>query len=145
MRNPTEVLPDAVPALHSLLQSTRATGLPDATLDLVHLRTSQINGAAACVGPGVRGALDHGESEARLHALAAWRGASCFTAAERAALALAEHAARLADHPGAVPDAVWDDAAAHYDERQLAALVLMIGATHLFNRLDVITLDAITP
>ncbi len=62
--------------------------------------------------------------------MAAWREAPYFTEAERAALALSEAATRLADRPDPVPDAVWDEAAKHYDERGLAALVLMIGMTN---------------
>ncbi|MFF1377218.1 carboxymuconolactone decarboxylase family protein [Streptomyces sp. NPDC058308] len=139
MRSPTEVLPDVAPTLQILLESTQTAGVPEATLGLVRLRTSQINGCAAGVGLGVRSALRNGETDERLHAVAAWRDTSCFTGAERAALALAEHTARLADRPDAVPDTVWDEAAAHYDERQLAAIVLMIGVTNLFNRLDVTT------
>ncbi|MEU6991861.1 carboxymuconolactone decarboxylase family protein [Streptomyces sp. NPDC046465] len=139
MRNPTEVLPDVAPTLQALLESTRTAGVPGATLELVHLRTSQINGCATGVELGVRNALGNGETDERLHAVAAWRDASCFTGAERAALALAEHTARLADRTDAIPDTVWDEAAAHYDERQLAAIVLMIGVTNLFHRLDLTT------
>jgi alkylhydroperoxidase family enzyme len=68
--------------------------------------------------------------------VAAWREAPWFTDAERAALALAEAITRLADRPDAVPDPVWDEAARHYDEPQLAALILWIATTNLFNRLN---------
>ena len=59
-----------------------------------------------------------------------------FTDAERAALALTEAATRLADRPGAVTDDIWNEAAKHYDERQLGALVLMVGVSNFFNRIN---------
>ena len=80
-----------------------------------------------------------GEPDARINAVAAWRDASYFTEAERAALALTEAATRLADRSDPVPDDVWDDAARHYDEPQLAALVLAIASINTWNRLNVAT------
>jgi alkylhydroperoxidase family enzyme len=62
-----------------------------------------------------------------------------FTDAERAALALTGAAIRLSDRADPVPDAIWDEATRHYDEQQLAAMILMIGATNLFNRLNATT------
>jgi AhpD family alkylhydroperoxidase len=105
-------------------------------MELVHLRVSQINGCSACVAGGALGAKKAGETDERLFAVAAWREAPWFTDAERAALALAEAMTRLADRADAVPDAVWDEAARHYDETQLAALILWIATTNLFNRLN---------
>ncbi|MGW0531630.1 carboxymuconolactone decarboxylase family protein [Streptomyces sp. NPDC003032] len=139
MKNPAQVLPATVPAVQSLLETARSAGVPEATLELVHLRASQINGCGYCVDSGVRSAKKNGETDERLHAVAAWREARYFTDSERAALSLAEHATRLADRSDAVPDTVWDDAADHFDERQLAALILMIGMTNLFNRINVTT------
>jgi AhpD family alkylhydroperoxidase len=117
----------------------RKGGVPLATLALVHLRTSQVNGCSACVDSGARSAKKAGETDERLFAVAAWREMPYFTDAERAALALAEAATRLADRADPVPDEIWDQAADHYDEQQLAALILMIGVTNLFNRLNATT------
>jgi AhpD family alkylhydroperoxidase len=139
MKNPGMVLPDAMQAIQGLLKATGKGGVPQATLDLVHLRASQINGCSACVDSGARAARKAGESDERLFAVAAWREAPLFTDAERAALALAEAATRLADRADPVPDEIWDEAAGHYDEQALAALVLMIGVTNLFNRVNVTT------
>ena len=105
----------------------------------MHLRASQINGCSACVDSGARSARKAGETEERLATVAAWREAPYFSDAERAALALAEAATRLADRPDPVPDEIWDAAAAHYDEKGLAAIVLMIAVTNLFNRLNATT------
>jgi len=139
MANPGMVLPGAMPAIQQLLEASQAGGVPPATLDLVHLRVSQINGCSACVNGGTRSARKAGETEDRLALVAAWRDAPYFTDAERAALALAEAATRLADRPDPVPDQVWDAAAAHYDKKGLAAIVLMIAVTNMFNRLNATT------
>lgn len=137
MSNPTTFLPDANTGIQALIKATREGGVPRATLELVHLRASQINGCSFCVDSGARSARQAGETEERLFAVAAWREAPYFTDAERAALALAEAVTRLADRADAVPDAIWDEAARYYDERGLAAIILMIAVTNLFNRLNV--------
>jgi AhpD family alkylhydroperoxidase len=139
MPNPAMVLPGAMTAIQQLLQAPQAGGVPSATLELVHLRASQINGCSACVDGGTKSARKAGETEERLATVAAWREAPYFSDAERAALALAEAATRLADRPDPVPDEIWDAAASHYDEKGLAAIVLMIAVTNLFNRLNATT------
>ena len=139
MGNPAMILPDAMHAIGALLKATRQGGVPAATLELVHLRASQINGCSACVDAGARSAKKAGETDERLFAVAAWRETPYFTDAERAALALTEAATRLSDRADPVPDAIWDEATRHYDEQGLAALVLMIATTNLFNRLNATT------
>jgi AhpD family alkylhydroperoxidase len=139
MKNPAEVLPDAIKALQALAPAAYKGGVPPQTLALVHLRASQINGCSACVDGGIKHARKAGESDERLFAVSAWREAPYFSDAERAALALAEAETRLSERPDGVPDEVWDEAARHYDEPALAALVLWIGTTNLYNRLNVTT------
>lgn len=139
MTNPAMVIPDAMPAILNLVKATKKGGVPQKTLELVHLRASQINGCSFCVDMGARGAKKAGESDERLFAVAAWRETPYFTGAERAALALTEAATRLSDRSDPVPDEIWDEAAHHYNEQQLGALVLMIGLTNLFNRINVAT------
>ena len=136
MSNPATILPDATDAIQALLKATRKGGVPPAVLELVHLRTSQINGCSFCVDMGARSAKKAGETDERLFTVAAWRETPYFTDAERAALALTEAVTRLADQTDPVPDAIWDEAARHYDEQGLAALILMIATTNLFNRLN---------
>jgi AhpD family alkylhydroperoxidase len=131
--------PDTMNAIGTLLKATRKGGVPSATLELVHLRASQINGCSACVYGGATSAKKAGETDERLFAVAAWREAPFFTDAERAALALAEAATRLSDRADPVPDAIWDEAARHYDEQGLASLVLMIAITNFFNRINATT------
>ncbi|MDX6349635.1 MAG: hypothetical protein QOF84_4425 [Streptomyces sp.] len=139
MKNPAVVIPEAMEPILAIVKAAKKGGVPEATLELVHLRASQINGCGFCVDMGARSARKAGETEDRLFAVAAWREAPYFTDAERAALALAEAATRLADRADPVPDEIWDEAADHYDEQQLAALLLWIGVTNLFNRLNATT------
>ena len=138
MKNPAIVLGAFEPA-QALYQAAYTSGLDQATLELVHLRVSQINGCSACVDSGAKAARKAGETEERLATVVAWREAPYFSDAERAALALAEAATRLADRPDPVPDEIWDAAADHYDEKGLAAIVLMTAVTNLFNRLNATT------
>ena len=139
MKNPAMILPEAMPAIQALLAATEKGGVPATTLGLVHLRTSQINGCHACVEAGTCYARQGGESDERLFAVAGWRKARCFTDAERAALGLAEAVTRLSDQTDPVPDEIWNEAARHYNEPALAALVLSIATTNVFNRLNVAT------
>jgi len=139
MRNPATVIPEALTPILNVLKAAQSGGVPDKTMELVHLRTSQINGCSFCVDGGARNAKKKGETDERLFAVAAWREAPYFSDAERAALALAEAVTRLSDRPDPVPDAIWDEAAKHYNEKQLASLLLMIGVTNLFNRMNAAT------
>lgn len=139
MKNPAMVLPGAMQSIQGLMKATTQGGVPQATLELVHLRASQINGCSACVDMGAKQAKKAGETDERLFAVAAWREAPYFTDAERAALALTEAATRLSDRADAVPNEVWDEAADHYDEQGLAAIILMIATTNLFNRINATT------
>ncbi|MEU0411930.1 carboxymuconolactone decarboxylase family protein [Streptomyces griseorubiginosus] len=114
------------------------SGLPMTTQELVKIRASQINGCGFCLDMHTKEAAAAGETAQRLHMVAAWREAKVFTEAERAALELAEHGTRLADGSG-VSDEVWENAAKHYDEEQLLALVSLIAVINAFNRLNVMT------
>lgn len=129
---------DAMKAINLLYKAAHSAGVAPATLELVHLRASQINGCSACVDSGARSARKAGETDERLFSLAAWRETPYFTDAERAALALAEAATRIADRGDPVSDEVWDEATKHYTEPELAALSLWIATTNFFNRLNAI-------
>ncbi|MFE0102697.1 carboxymuconolactone decarboxylase family protein [Streptomyces sp. NPDC059009] len=124
-----------IAAHHALAGST----LPATTRELVMLRASQISGCAGCIDMHSKEAAAAGETSVRLSLVAAWREAKVFTDAERAALELAEEGTRIADAAGGVPDDVWANAAKHYDEDQLTALVTTIALINAFNRLNVIT------
>lgn len=136
MKNPAMILPDAMKGIQNLYKAMSQGGVPQQTLELVHLRASQINGCSACVHAGIHSAKEAGETDERLFAVAAWRETPYFTDAERAALALAEATTRLADRADAVSDEIWNEAAKHFDEKGLAAIIIMIATTNLFNRLN---------
>jgi AhpD family alkylhydroperoxidase len=114
------------------------TTLPTATLHLVEIRASQINGCSVCTDMHTKEAAHAGETPTRLNLVAAWRDATVFTEAERAALELAEQGTRIADGAGGVTDEAWASAAKHYDDDQLAVLVCAIAAINAFNRGNVI-------
>ena len=137
MNNPATFLPDASDGIQTMLKAVYKGGVPRKTLELVHLRASQINGCSFCVDSGARSAKKAGETDERLFAVAAWRETPYFTNAERAALALAEAVTRLSDRSDPVPDEIWEEAARHYDEKGLAAIILMIAITNLFNRVNI--------
>src|ERR1700754_3714345 len=131
--------PTAGKVLTSFMSAGRAlkeSPLPAATQELVALRVSQINGCAVCLDMHTKEAAAAGESPVRLNLVAAWREATVFTEAERAALELAEEGTRVADAAGGVRDEVWAAAAKHYDEDQLMALVVTISVINTYNRLN---------
>jgi AhpD family alkylhydroperoxidase len=137
--NPVVTIPDALKAFQGLGNAARQTDIPETTIDLVELRASQMNGCSICVDWHSRALKHAGERDERIYTVAAWRDAPYFTDAERAALALTEAATRIADRQGPVPDDVWEEAAAHYDEAQLAALVIAIASINAFNRVNAVT------
>lgn len=137
--NPAIVVPGALEALQALHKAISRVGVPPRTLELMNLRASQINGCGVCAVQHPKIARKLGETDDRLFAVAAWRDAPFFTDAERAALALTESLTRIADSGDPVPDEIWDEAARHYDEQELAALVLSIAGINVWNRVNVAT------
>jgi AhpD family alkylhydroperoxidase len=137
--HPALTVPGAMKALQQLDGAIKQAGVPATTHYMLQLRASQINGCSGCVDIHFRELRAAGEPDVRINTVAAWRDTPYFTDAERAALALTEAATRLADHPDPVPDEVWDEAARHYDDAQLAALVLSIASINTWNRMNVTT------
>ena len=134
--NPATLLPDVNPAIQQLIKAAHTGGAPEKVLELVHLRASQINGCSFCVDWGWRLGRQSGVSDEQLFTVAAWREAPYFDDAERAALDLAEHATRLADRSDPVPDHVWNAAAEHFTDEQMASIVLWVAVTNMFNRVN---------
>lgn len=138
LKNPAMLVPEAMQPLQALGALMRNSPVPASIIGLVHLRASQINGCAVCLDLHRRH-MKGDETEERLFALPAWREAPFFTDPERAALALTESITRLSESEDRVPDAVWNEAARHFDERQLASLVISITTINTFNRINVAT------
>lgn len=140
IKNPAQLLPEIKDALVALGTKINADGvIPEPTMELLHLRVSQLNGCAWCLNMGLSNARKVGISDEQLIVLAGWPESPEFSDAEKVALDLAEHITRLADRTDPVPDAVWDAAAQHYDEKQLSVLVTWVGVTNLYNRVNVST------
>jgi len=139
MNHPVMVVPAAMEALQTLSKAVGKTGVPFATLKMVELRASQINGCSFCVDMHSRELRKAGESEERIATAAAWREAPWFSDAERAALALTEALTRIAYRPESVTDEIWAAADKHYDESQLSGLLLEIGGINVWNRLNAAT------
>ncbi len=112
--------------------------LPKATQELVKIRASQINGCGFCTDMHTKDATAEGETAVRLNLVAAWREATVFTEAERAALALAEEGTRLADAHHGVSDETWEQVRKHYDDEQIGALISLVALINAYNRLNVI-------
>lgn len=136
MNNPALVLPEALKALQALNKATDLDSLPEVTRMLIHLRASQINGCSVCVHMHSLELRKAGQKDERIFAVAAWRDTPWFSDAERAALALTEAVTRVSDRADPVPDDIWADAARHYDEKALSALILSIGLINVWNRLN---------
>jgi AhpD family alkylhydroperoxidase len=133
------ILPNAMQPLLALGKAAENDSISRQLREMVHLRASQINGCSVCVDMHAKMLKRSGESDERIFTVAAWRDAPYFTPAERAALALTEAVTRLSDRPDPVPDDLWAEAAAHFDEPALAALILDIALINVWNRLNVAT------
>jgi AhpD family alkylhydroperoxidase len=139
IENPALAVPGVMPALQRLAKAVAETDVPKTTRYLIQLRASQINGCAVCVDMHSRELRAAGEPDERIFTVATWRDVPYFTDAERAALALTEAATRLADRPNPVPDDVWEEASRHYEEPELAALVVSIATINAWNRINAAT------
>jgi AhpD family alkylhydroperoxidase len=137
--NPAQSLPGALQSLLGVGKAVHATGLSPALLAMVELRASQINSCSLCVDMHAQDLVKNGGSEQQARGVAAWRESPYFDDRERAALALSEADTRLSDREDAVPDPVWDAAAAHFDESELAGLVTAIALVNLWNRINAAT------
>ncbi|MCX5317375.1 carboxymuconolactone decarboxylase family protein [Streptomyces sp. NBC_00154] len=124
--------------INSAGKAVSDSALPAVIQELVKIRASQINGCGFCTDMHTKDAALAGETPQRLNLVAAWREATVFTEAERAALELTEQGTRIADAAGGVTDAVWANAAKHFDEEELVALISLIAVINAYNRINVI-------
>lgn len=139
MNHVTTIVPETMPALLALGKAADKGGVPAKTINLIHLRASQINGCSVCVEMHSQALKKEGCSDQRLYAVAAWRDAPYFTDAERAALELAEAMTRVADRGDPVSDELWSALTAHYDEKAITALMIAITGVNVWNRLNAAT------
>ncbi|GAA4053005.1 carboxymuconolactone decarboxylase family protein [Nonomuraea soli] len=128
--------PEVTQAIQRLYKAIASAGVDSRLLTLVHLRASQINGCGPCVFASVRSGKRDGETDERLHSVAAWRETPFFTDDERAALALTEAATRIQDGAPGVTDEIWEGVAGRFSEEELNAIILEIALTNFFNRIN---------
>ena len=129
------VAPDLYKAQLALETAVRSSGIDPMLYELIKIRASQINGCSFCLDMHTRDASKRGESDRRLHLLAAWSETELFTPRERAALALTEAVTMVS--VGHVPDAVWDEAARHFDPAELSAVLMGIVVINGWNRITI--------
>ena len=134
--NPYQAAPEAMKAMGALEAYVRNCGLEHSLIELVKTRASQINGCAWCLDMHTKDARARGETEQRLYLISAWREAPCYSGRERAALAWTEALTGIAATHD-VPDAVYEEARRHFDEKALVDLTLAIVAINGWNRLNV--------
>lgn len=137
MKNPAARVPKVMQAAYALGAAVKDTTVPPKTVKMIHLRASQINNCGFCVDMHAKELQALGETPERIFSIAAWRDTPYYSDAERAVLALTESATRLADRADAVPDDVWDEVKQHFDEDQIASLLLNVGMINFWNRLTV--------
>lgn len=130
-----DLAPDGYRAMSGLEHYVRSSGIELSLLELVKLRSSQINGCAYCIDMHTRDARDRGESEQRLYALSVWHETPFFTDRERAALAWTEAVTQVSETH--VPDEVYEQARKHFGEKELVDLTFAIVAINGWNRLAI--------
>ncbi|GAA4210294.1 carboxymuconolactone decarboxylase family protein [Actinocatenispora rupis] len=135
--NIAQAQPEIYRAMRELNRTVEGAGLDPKLLELIKIRSSQLNHCAYCIDMHTKDARAIGETEQRLYALSAWHEAPFFTDRERAALALAEAVTVLTD--GFVPDEVYAAAAEHFDEKELALVVWATTVINGWNRVAVAT------
>ena len=129
------LMPKAMQALNPIAKYVNNSGLDHKLLELVKMRTSQLNGCAYCIDMHSKDARAAGETEQRLYLLDAWRETPLYTERERAALEWTEAVTRVAD--GHVPDEVYAGAREHFSEEELVDLTIAVIATNGWNRLNI--------
>jgi AhpD family alkylhydroperoxidase len=130
-----KVSPAAYRAMAGLQAYVDQSGLERSLLDLVNIRTSQINGCVFCLAMHTDEARKHGENDERMQLLNAWREAPVFSARERAALAWAEALTLIADDH--VPDAVYEQARKQFSEKELVDLTAAVASINAWNRIAI--------
>ena len=129
------VNPGVLHAMLGLERQVQKAGLESRLLNLVRMRASQINGCAYCLDMHSKALRQNGETEQRLYLLNAWRESPLYTPRERAALGWTEALTRVADTNA--PDADYEEARRHFDDKELVDLTTLIGMINLWNRLAI--------
>jgi AhpD family alkylhydroperoxidase len=128
---------DPYQAMLALEKYLANCGLDHKFMHLLKLRASQINGCAFCIDMHSLDARAAGETEQRLYALNAWRETPFFNDRERAGLAWIEAVTLVAQTH--VPDEIYEEALAHFSEKEIVDLTYLATTINAWNRLAVAT------
>jgi len=128
------IAPEPLKLMYAMEKYLGGCGLERPLIELVKIRASQINGCAYCLDMHTKDARAEGETEQRMYALNAWRETPFYTDRERAALAWTEAVTRI---PDGVPDALYEEARQHFDEKELADLTWAVAAINAWNRVAI--------
>lgn len=131
--NVGQVAPKAYQIMVQFEAYIKTTGFDQKLIELVKIRASQVNGCAYCLDMHTKDARAIGETEQRIYCLNAWRESPFYTDAERAALTLTEAVTLVAT--SRVPDELYEQVRAHFDEKQYVDLVVVINTINSWNRL----------
>lgn len=131
----SEVSPEAYEAMIGLESYIAKSGLDKKLYELIKTRTSQLNGCAYCINMHTRDAMKLGETPQRLFLLDAWRETELYSERERAVLALTEEMTLIAGRH--VSDDVYNEAAKHLTDKELAAVIMSVVAINGWNRISI--------
>ncbi len=126
---------EAVQAMVALERYVAQSGLERPLVELVKMRASQLNGCAYCLDLHSKDARARGESEQRLHVLAAWREAPFYTPRERAALAWTEALTLISATD--ITDELYAATREHFEEKELVDLTMAVITINGWNRLSI--------
>ncbi|TGK08611.1 carboxymuconolactone decarboxylase family protein [Leptospira fletcheri] len=135
--NYARAYPEALEAMLKMEKFSKSGGIEPQLYELVKIRASQINGCAYCIETHTKDARAFGEKERRIYLLNAWREAPCYSEKERAALEITEYVTRISEK--GVPNEAYENARAHFDEREFVALVVLINTINSWNRIAIST------
>ncbi len=130
-----KVAPEGLQAMRGLENYVRQCGLEQSLQELVRLRASQINGCSFCIDAHTKDARAEGESEQRLYCLSAWWETPFYSDRERAALAWTEAVTKISEKQ--ILEDVYENARAHFSEKELVDLTLAVVAVNSWNRLAI--------
>ena len=131
----TKVSPAVYQAAAALQTYVDQSGLDAKLRELMKIRASQINGCAFCLAMHTRDARKIGETDERMHLLAAWREAPVYSARERAALAWVEAITLVTQ--GHVPDEAFEAVRKQFSEKKIVDLTAAAAAINTWNRIAI--------
>ncbi|MEF2248616.1 carboxymuconolactone decarboxylase family protein [Paenibacillus sp. IITD108] len=132
-----KVYPKAYQAVVNLNDVVSNSSIDKSLQELIKIRASQINGCAYCIDLHTKDARKKGETEQRIYALSAWKESNFFTETEKSVLALTEAITLI--NKEQVPDDIYNEVEKHFNEEEIAQLIMSIITINAFNRIAIST------